>query len=87
MFASKSLSLHLARGVVGICALSGAVRLEEASPWTAMALVVCALVALRGCPMCWTMGLVQTVVATVRGKRATGACVDGSCSIRCGLDR
>jgi hypothetical protein len=59
MFASKSLAVHLGRGVVGF----GAAALGIASDHVIMLpLMVVALVALRGCPMCWTMGLVEIVI-------------------------
>lgn len=60
MFASESLAVHLGRGVVGF----GATALGVASGnfVILLPLLVVALVALRGCPMCWTMGLVETVI-------------------------
>jgi len=79
MFASKTVTGHLARGAVGVgtmaCALSGA----AAHPWLPLAALPIALVAFRGCPTCWTVGLVQTVVARLRGKSTEGLCLDGSC--------
>lgn len=59
---AQALTLHLARGVVGALALAGAVWALgahwAASAVIAAALVVVALVAWRGCPTCWLMGLV-----------------------------
>lgn len=78
MFASRTLSEHLLRGIAGIGAMGGAVVLAPHG-WPSVLLVVVGLVALRGCPMCWTMGLVQTVWARVRGKTANDACLDGAC--------
>ena len=43
--------------------------------------IAVALVFLRGCPTCWTVGLVQTVIARLRGKATTAFCVDGRCSL------
>jgi alkylhydroperoxidase family enzyme len=82
MFASKSIAEHLARGVVGIAAFAYAASRMETSPWLSLALAAVALVALRGCPMCWTMGLVQTVIARLQGRDAKDACLDGSCARR-----
>lgn len=80
MFASRSVSGHLVRGVIGLGALTGAVVFASAL-WPALLLLPVALVALRGCPMCWTVGLVETIVAGVRGRAAPAACVDGSCRL------
>lgn len=76
MFASKSVLEHVARGVVGFGALAAAIVLAQASGWTAVvgstALAVFALVAMRGCPMCWTLGMVETL-ALKRGATASVA--------------
>lgn len=80
MFASKSLVEHLARGTVGVGALAAAVGLLAAQPWLALAALVASLVALRGCPMCWTVGLMQTVAAKARGAAPAGRCPGGSCA-------
>jgi hypothetical protein len=79
MFASKTVVGHLARGVVGLGALLGGVLLTERHPWLALSLLPVALFALRGCPMCWTVGLIQTVHARLRGRSTDGLCRDGSC--------
>jgi len=78
MFGSKSLPEHLARGIVGIGAFVAAVSCAPQHPWLALAAIVMALVALRGCPSCWLLGLVQTVLPRL-GK--PGGCVDGSCGL------
>jgi hypothetical protein len=65
MFASKSVLEHLARGIVGFGALAAAIVLARASGWGpaagSTALALFALIALRGCPVCWTIGMVETV--------------------------
>lgn len=83
MFASKTLTEHVARGVVGIAALAASVLLSTSHPWSSVLAVPVALIALRGCPMCWTLGLVQTVMAKLQGRPSAG-CVDGSCAVRRG---
>ena len=60
-FASKTLIEHLLRGAVGITALALAIHLSGSHPIRALGLGVCMLVAFRGCPVCWTTGLIQTV--------------------------
>jgi hypothetical protein len=68
MFASKSIGLHLARGVVGLAAIAAAMAIASSHPWVAVGLLPFAFFALRGCPMCWTLGLIQTVQARLRGR-------------------
>ncbi|TPG16453.1 hypothetical protein EAH87_14595 [Sphingomonas koreensis] len=61
MFASKSPIEHCVRGVVGIAAIAAAIFLGRAPGAVAiagsLALSVVALVAFRGCPVCWTIGM------------------------------
>lgn len=71
--ASKSLPGHLARGAVGITAVVLAVMLAQGSTTLSgtlgsLGLGVVALVAFRGCPMCWTIGLFETVARRLRGQ-------------------
>ena len=82
MLASKGLGEHLVRGVVGIGALVAAPMVAALHPWLALALIPAAFVALRGCPMCWTMGLVETWIARGSGDGGMGACTDGRCARR-----
>jgi hypothetical protein len=79
MFASKSLLVHLSRGAVGLLAFAASIRLAESEPWSLWLTLPVALIALRGCPMCWTVGLIQTVAAKLAG-RSSDACSDGSCA-------
>lgn len=70
-FASGGLPEHLGRGALGILALTAAVWVATGSlAWWAtplsLALGVASLVAFRGCPVCWTIGLVRTASRAVR---------------------
>ncbi|MEV0334700.1 hypothetical protein [Nocardia sp. NPDC050717] len=60
-FASSSLPAHLLRGAVGFGALIGALALIPALGPVSLALLPVGLVALRGCPTCWVIGLMQTI--------------------------
>jgi hypothetical protein len=66
-FASKSVPRHLARGAVGFGLIVGSIALVP----------VAGLIAFRGCPTCWMMGLAQTVS---RG-RLERRCADGVCTL------
>ncbi len=56
-FASRTLTEHLLRGVLGFGSVGGAYMIAETHPLGALGLIVLMLVAFRGCPMCWTIGL------------------------------
>ncbi|WP_329625797.1 hypothetical protein OG357_35465 [Streptomyces sp. NBC_01255] len=76
-FASKSVPRHLARGAVGFGLIIGSVALVPvAGPATLLAAPL-ALIAFRGCPTCWLVGLAQTVS---RG-RLERQCEDGVCTL------
>ncbi|MEU9041916.1 MULTISPECIES: hypothetical protein [unclassified Kitasatospora] len=76
-FASKSLPEHIVRGVVGFGSLVGSVVLLPLVGPLSLVLLPVGLLALRGCPMCWAIGLVQTVS---RG-RLQRSCEDGQCKL------
>ncbi|MFJ7911652.1 hypothetical protein [Kitasatospora sp. NPDC096204] len=76
-FASGSLPEHVVRGVVGFGALVGSVALIPAVGPAALTLLPVGLLALRGCPTCWTIGLMQTIS---RG-RLQRSCEDGQCRL------
>ena len=65
MFASKSLFEHALRGVIGIGAILAAIAIGRETGVIALiaslALAAVALVAFRGCPVCWTIGMFETV--------------------------
>lgn len=66
---SRRLTDSLLRGSVGLPALAFAAALISTHPVVALALVPIALIALRGCPMCWTMGLASDIAAKLRARR------------------
>lgn len=76
-FASRSVPRHLVRGLVGFGSLAVAVAGVLTGRWYLLALVPVGLIALRGCPMCWTIGLLQTLSAG----RLRRECRDGHCEL------
>ena len=66
MFCSRSISVHLLRGLGAVALVALAIMLGREHFWLMPPLVIGALVLMRGCPMCWLMGLVET--ATQRRK-------------------
>jgi hypothetical protein len=77
-FASPSLSRHLARGAIGFGLIGSAIGLTPSVGPEMLLLAPLGMVALRGCPMCWTLGLVETISAG----RLRRSCEDGSCRLR-----
>lgn len=65
-FASESLAGHLLRGAVAFMLLYWAITHQQAQPFTALLAGAGALVAMRGCPVCWTIGLVETISQKLR---------------------
>lgn len=61
MFASNTLIEHILRGAVGIGALWLAVAIAATHPLWSLALGGLMLLAFRGCPICWTVGLFEGI--------------------------
>ncbi|GAA3129686.1 hypothetical protein [Streptomyces echinatus] len=76
-FASASLPRHLVRGALGFGALIASFACLPAVGPVSLLLLPAGLLALRGCPMCWAIGLLQTVS---RG-RLQRSCKDGHCEL------
>ncbi|MFD3332748.1 hypothetical protein ACFWV1_08850 [Streptomyces sp. NPDC058700] len=76
-FASRSVPRHLARGAIGLGLIVGSIALVPvAGPATLLAAPL-ALIAFRGCPTCWMVGLAQTIS---RG-RWERQCEEGVCTL------
>jgi hypothetical protein len=61
MFGSTSIAAHLTRGVIAAALIAWAVIDQSSNPAFAVIAIALAIVAMRGCPMCWVLGLVETV--------------------------
>ncbi|WP_327585843.1 hypothetical protein OHA25_01530 [Nonomuraea sp. NBC_00507] len=77
-FASSSLPRHLVRGAVGFGALIGSVALIPVVGPVGLLLAPLGVLAFRGCPTCWAIGLAQTIS---RG-RIQRSCSDGGCEVK-----
>jgi hypothetical protein len=69
-----SLPAHLLRGAIGLGCLAGALLLFPGLGAVALLLAAPGLVALRGCPMCWLVGLVDRL--------AGGSFIGDCCRVR-----
>ncbi len=67
---------HLLRGALGFGLIGCAAALVFAIGPAAMLIAPFGLVALRGCPMCWLLGLVEALSA----RKHARACLDGRCA-------
>ena len=75
--AGASVGSHLARGALGFGLIGSAVALIPNVGPAALLLVAPGMVALRGCPTCWLVGLIQTISAG----RLQRNCTDTSCTL------
>ena len=66
VFGSKSLIGHLLRGLTGFVAVYWAF-MHQSEPVLAVLAAGVALVLFRGCPVCWTVGLMETIAGKLRG--------------------
>jgi hypothetical protein len=76
--ARASLAWHLARGAVGFGLIGAALALTTTVGPIALLFAPCGMVALRGCPMCWVVGLAETVSAG----RLQRTCAERGCTLR-----
>lgn len=75
--ASTSLARQLTRGAIGFGLIGSALALTPSAGPGALLLVLPGMVALRGCPMCWIAGVVQTISAG----RLKRTCTTNSCTL------
>jgi hypothetical protein len=61
-FGNRNISIHLAKGAGGFAALGCALATMNTTLWPSFVLLPLSLYLLRGCPMCWTIGLFETLV-------------------------
>jgi hypothetical protein len=61
VFATRTLTGHLIRGAVAFALLYLAIGQQHFHPVASLSAGLLALVAMRGCPVCWTIGLAETI--------------------------
>jgi hypothetical protein len=77
VFASASLPRHLARGALGFGLLISALALAASAGPASLLLAPAGFLALRGCPTCWTLGLIETISAGRLQRR----CAEQGCAL------
>ncbi|MEV6393871.1 hypothetical protein AB0M39_03665 [Streptomyces sp. NPDC051907] len=76
-FASASVPRHLLRGALGFGLIIGTIALVPFAGPAPLLAAPLSLLAFRGCPTCWVIGLAQTIS---RG-RLKRTCTDGVCTL------
>ena len=76
MFESSSYSAHILRGLIGFGAVALAIWIGQSPGLSAIIVSLLfggvAIIALRGCPICWTTGLISMTMARLRDPRNGG---------------
>lgn len=67
----SSLGRHLLRGAIGFALIGSALLLSRIVGPAALLIAPVGLIALRGCPACWTAGLIE-MLSTHRRERRCG---------------
>ena len=62
MFRSGSVAVHVLKGVLGFGFLAIALQYASVLGWWTLVPVAGALVCFQGCPTCWIVGLIETVL-------------------------
>jgi hypothetical protein len=74
---SHALACHLVRGAIGFGLIGCALVLTTSVGPASLLLLAPGMVALRGCPTCWIVGLIETVSAG----RLERTCTDAGCTL------
>ncbi len=69
-FGNRSVVVHLAKGIGGFGALGVALATMNTNLWPSLVLLPLSLYLLRGCPVCWTIGLFETIAMRVHQRLA-----------------
>lgn len=67
-FASKSLREHFIRGLIGAAAIVAGMYFWKTYPLVSFACLGIMVLAFRGCPVCWSIGLFETSCQIKPGK-------------------
>jgi hypothetical protein len=78
---SKTIPRQLARGAAGLSLLHASPALAALDPLLPLLSVLTAILILRGCPLCWLVGLARLLITRAQGAPADGLCLDGSCAL------
>ncbi|HYW74837.1 MAG TPA: hypothetical protein VE961_27675 [Pyrinomonadaceae bacterium] len=74
IFGNRTIPRHLLRGALGLTALYIAASTFHGTTWRALLFLALALILLKGCPMCWTLGLIETIAMAVHRRNEQKCC-------------
>jgi hypothetical protein len=77
---SRSIGVHVAKGFVGFTSVWIALKFSSVLGWWTLIPATVALLAFKGCPMCWTVGLLETVLH----RKDLAECKSNDCKIQIG---
>jgi len=63
-FGNKTIGVHLMKGLLGLMVLGVFLSSGDRTAWS-LILLPLVLYLWKGCPMCWTFGLIETIVMTI----------------------
>jgi len=69
VFGNRTISLHILRGVLAAAAIYGSLATMSRTIWPSIILLPAAVYLMKGWPMCWTMGLMETIVTFVHRRK------------------
>lgn len=67
MYCSRSITVHLLRGFGAVGLIALAAVYGEAHAWLLPPALIGAVFLMRGCPMCWLMGLAEAAKSGRKG--------------------
>jgi hypothetical protein len=70
VFGNRTLLLHVAKGLGGFGALGVSLATMNSTIVPSLVLLPLSLYLLRGCPICWTIGLFEIIVMRIHQWRA-----------------
>ena len=65
VFGNRTIGLHILRGILALAAIYGSFSTMNYTIWPSIILLPAAIFLLKGCPICWTMGLIETIVMAI----------------------
>ena len=84
-FGNRNLTVHLLKGPGGFGALGFALFTMNGTPWPSLILVPLSVYLLKGCPVCWTIGIFETLAIRIHERLASrdaGAHADHDCETK-----
>lgn len=82
MFCSRSVTVHVLRGLAAAALLVLALGPGLVEGWWRVVAIAGAVVLMRGCPACWLLGLIGTIASPRSVRRGAAQAGDGDATLR-----